>query len=94
VSVLQWRDVAERHAVQSRALAEAMRSTLELHGVGPVRLREILPVPLIGVDATALMIECALLTSSADRQRVGDAAGLARLAALLADGIVAWERSE
>jgi N-acetylmuramoyl-L-alanine amidase len=94
ISVMPWRDVAERHAVQSLALAEVLRSTLELNGLGPVRLREMLPTTLIGVDATGLMIECGELTSSAERARLADPAALARMAALIADGVRAWERSE
>jgi len=94
ISVMPWRDVAERHAVQSLALAEVLRSTLELNGLGPVRLREMLPTTLIGVDATGLMIECGELTSSAERARLADPASLSRMAALIADGVLAWERSE
>jgi hypothetical protein len=71
-----------------------LRSTLELHGLGPVRLRELLPTTLIGVDATGLMIECGQLTSSSERARLADPAALTRMAALLADGVRAWERSE
>jgi N-acetylmuramoyl-L-alanine amidase len=53
-----------------------------------------LPTTLIGVDATGLMIECGELTSSAERARLADPAALARMAALIADGVRAWERSE
>jgi len=94
IAVLPWREVAGRHAVQSLALGEALRSTLELHGLGPVRLREVLPATLIGVDATGLLIECGTLTSPAERARLADPAELERLAGLLADGLEAWERRE
>ena len=48
VIMLPWRDVALRHAVDSRSLAEAILTALELRGQGPTRLRERLPVPLLG----------------------------------------------
>jgi N-acetylmuramoyl-L-alanine amidase len=94
VTVVAWRDVAEEHAVQSRSLAEALLSTLDLRGFGPVRLREVLPATLIGVNAAGLMIECGMLTSPADRHRLAEPEGLRQIAAALADGVVAWERSE
>lgn len=94
VTVVPWRDVAEGHAVQSRSLAEALLSTLDLRGFGPVRLREVLPATLIGVNAAGLMIECGMLTSPADRHRLSEPEGLRQIAAALADGVVAWERSE
>src|SRR2546428_5869539 len=64
--VLPWRDVATRHAVRSRELAEAMLTAFELEGLGPARLREVLPYALLGVDAPGLVVECAVLTSDAD----------------------------
>ncbi len=94
VVMLPWRDVALRHAVPSRSLAEALLSSLELRGMGPTRLRERLAVPLLGVNAPCLVLECATLTSPADRERVTGEAGLRDLAATLADGIAAWQRNE
>src|SRR5258708_13738205 len=38
-SRFSWRDVATRHAVRSRELAESVLSALELAGLGPARLR-------------------------------------------------------
>jgi len=67
----EWRrlrDVALRHAVPSRALAEVLRARLELAGQGPVRIRERLPVPLLGVNAPGVVLELATLTSQAVRR--------------------------
>jgi N-acetylmuramoyl-L-alanine amidase len=92
--LLPWRDVAVRHAVPSRALAEAVLSALELRGEGPTRLRDRLPSALLGVNAPGMLLECATLTSPADRERVQQEAGLRDLASTIADGIVAWQRNE
>jgi N-acetylmuramoyl-L-alanine amidase len=94
VMLLPWRDVALRHAVESRSLAEALLSALELRGQGPTRLRERLAAPLLGINAPCLVLECASLTSPADRERVRSEGGLADLAATLADGVHAWQRHE
>ena len=87
VEVLPWRDVATRHAVPARALAEAVRAALELDGLGPVRVRERLALPLLGVNAPGLVLECATLTSPADRARVTSPEGLRALAASLATAV-------
>jgi N-acetylmuramoyl-L-alanine amidase len=92
--LLPWRDVAARHAVQSRSLAEAILSALELRGEGPTRLRDRLPCALLGVNAPGLLLECATLTSPADRERVQQEAGMRQLAATIAEGILAWQRNE
>ena len=92
--LLPWRDVAVRHAVQSRSLAEAMLSSLELRGLGPTRLREQLPYDLLGVDAPGILLECATLTSSADRERVTQEAGLEQLATAIAEGVAAYQRND
>jgi N-acetylmuramoyl-L-alanine amidase len=76
VAVLTWRDVATRHAVASRELAEAVLSSLDLRGQGPTRLREVLPSAMLGVNAPGMMLECATLTSDLDRQRVLESDGL------------------
>ena len=94
VSLLPWRDVALRHAVKSRSLAEAILSALELRGQGPTRLRERLTTPLLGVNAPGLVLECAALTAPPDRDRVRQEVGLRDLAATVADGIQAWQRNE
>ena len=94
VVLLPWRDVALRHAVESRQLAEAILSGLELRGQGPTRLRERLATPLLGVNAPGLVLECAALTSPGDRDRVRQEVGLRELAATLADGVLAWQRNE
>lgn len=92
--LLPWRDVAVRHAVQSRSLAEAILSALELRGEGPTRLRDRLPCALLGVNAPGLLLECAVLTSPADRERVQQETGLRELAATIAEGVLAWQRHE
>ena len=94
LTVLAWREAATRHAVESRALGEAILSSLELRGDGPILLRELLPYPLLGVDAPGLLLECATLTARADRERVGGRAGMAELAETIADGIQAYQRNE
>jgi len=94
LQVLQWRDVGTRHAVLSRELAEAVLSSLELHDQGPTRLREVLPSSLLGVNAPGLMMECATLTSAADRQRLAEPNGLGDLAASIAEGVQSYQRNE
>jgi N-acetylmuramoyl-L-alanine amidase len=94
VAVLPWREVATRHAVRSRELAEAVLSALELRGMGPARLRELLPYPLLGVNAPGLMLECATLTSAADRTRITDPQGLANMARAISAGLDAYRRAE
>lgn len=94
VRMLPWRDVALRHAVASRALAEAVLAALELHGQGPIRLRERLPLPLLGINAPGMVLECAALTTAADRDRVRQEGGLRDLAATVAEGVLAWQRNE
>ncbi len=94
VALLPWRDVATRHAVNSRVLAESVMSSLELRGLGPARLREALPYPLLGVNAPGLMLECGTLTSESDRARVMAAGGLRQLADAIAAGIEAYGGAE
>jgi N-acetylmuramoyl-L-alanine amidase len=94
LQLLPWREVATRHAVESRALAEALLSALELRGQGPTRLRERLPFGLLGVNAPGLLVECATLTSPQDRERVTQEEGLRELAVTLADGIEAYQRNQ
>ena len=94
IPLIPWRDVALRHAVAARELSEDVLSALELRSQGPTRLREILPHPMLGVNAPGLLLECATLTSDADRARVTGTRGLADLAATIAEGIEAWQRNE
>jgi N-acetylmuramoyl-L-alanine amidase len=93
VVLLPWRDVAIRHAVESRAFAEAVLSALELRGLGPARLRERLPFGLLGINAPGIVLECATLTSPGDRERVLQEQGLRELAASIADGVEAYQRN-
>lgn len=94
VEVRPWRDVALRHAVPARALAEALRARLELEGHGPVRIRERLPLPLLGVNAPGAVLEVATLTSPSDRGRLTVAGGLRALAASVAEAVAAWQRND
>ncbi len=94
MALLPWRDVASRHAVESRELAEAVLSALELRGLGPTRLRERLPLELLGVDAPGIVLECATLTSPGDRDRVTQEAGLRQLAHTIVEGVAAYRRNE
>lgn len=94
IVMLPWRDVASRHAVESRALAEAVLSSLELRGMGPTHLIERLPYPLLGVNAPGLLLECATLDSPRDRERVTHDDGLTALARAIVDGLDAYRRND
>jgi N-acetylmuramoyl-L-alanine amidase len=94
IEILPWRDVATRHAVRSREIAESLLASLELHGDGPARLYERLPVPLLGVNAPGLMLECGTLTSAADRARLDSDDGVRDLATAIAEGLEHWQRGE
>lgn len=94
IALLPWRDVALRHAVQSRAAAEAVLGSLARAGEGPTRLRERLLVPLLGVNAPGVVLDCATLTAPADRGRVTSPQGLRALAAAIAEGLVGWGMGE
>lgn len=93
IDVLPWRDAALRHAVESRALAERILGAIDLRLPGPTRLREMMPCPMLGVDAPGLLLECAMLTSEADRARITSARGLSELATAIVDGIEAFQAS-
>jgi N-acetylmuramoyl-L-alanine amidase len=86
-----WRDVAAHHAPASRALAGAIARTLDARGFGPARVRERMPIGLHGVNAPGAVLECAVLTSPADRARL-EGAGLHDLARAIADAIAEWAR--
>jgi len=92
IEILPWRDVATRHAVRAREIAESVTASVELRGDGPARLRETLPYPLLGVNAPGLLLECATLTSSDDRARLDSPGGVAELAASIAEGVETWQR--
>jgi N-acetylmuramoyl-L-alanine amidase len=94
VSLVAWRDVAVQHAVAARTLAEALSAALEQKGYGPARVRERLPVPLLGVNAPGVLLECATLSSPDDLARLMEPDGLRRLASAIADGVVAYQRDE
>ena len=92
--LLPWREVALRRAVLGRTAAEAILGALDAAGAGPVRLRERLMVPLLGVDAAGLMLDCATLSAIPDRIRVEDPRGLQDMAAAIAGGVARWARGE
>jgi N-acetylmuramoyl-L-alanine amidase len=94
VSLTPWRDVALRHAVDSRALGEAVTAALDQRGLGPARVRERLTRALLGVNAPGLTLECATLTSPDDRARVTAPEGLRDLASAIAEGLFAYQRHE
>jgi N-acetylmuramoyl-L-alanine amidase len=94
LAVIPWRDVALRHAADGRALAESVLGALDALGAGPVRLREWMPLHLVGVNATGISLECATLTSAADRARLAAPGGMAVLATGITDGLAAWQRNE
>jgi len=94
VEILSWRDVATRHAVRAREIGEALLATLELHGDGPTRLRERLPLPLLGVNAPGLMLECGTLTAPEERARLESPNGVHDLAVAIAEGLVHWQNGE
>jgi len=94
IAVLPWSDVATRHAVQARTLADAVLGVMELRGLGPTRLRELLAINLLGMNAPGIVLECATLTSPRDRARLERPKGLSELAAGIADGIVAYQRND
>ena len=92
--LVPWRDVGRRYAGSSRALADAVTEAMESRGLGPARVRERLPVALLGVNAPGLLLECATLTSADDLARVGTPDGLRSLASAIADGVIAWARHD
>lgn len=94
LSLTPWRDVALRHAVESRALGEAVTTALEQRGLGPARVRERLTVAMLGVDAPGLTLECATLTWAADRTRVLSPEGMRDLSAAIAEGLFAYQRHD
>jgi N-acetylmuramoyl-L-alanine amidase len=94
MSLVPWRDVALQHAVESRALGEAVTAALEQRGLGPAHVRERLTHALLGVNAPALTLECATLTSPEDRARVLAPDGLRDLAAAIAEGLFAYQRHD
>jgi N-acetylmuramoyl-L-alanine amidase len=94
IALLPWRDVAARHAVASRSLAEALLTAFELHGLGPTRLREHLAQAEIGVNAPSLLLECATLSSARDRATLASPSALADLATAITDGLEAYQRNE
>ena len=94
LELLPWRDAATSHAVESRDLAEYLVAALEHDGLGPMSVRERLPLALLGVTAPGVMLECGTLSNAAERARLLAPNGLRRLAAAITDGLLAWQRGE
>lgn len=94
MTLVPWRDVALQHAVDSRSLGEAVTAALEQRGLGPAHVRERLTHAMLGVNAPGLTLECATLTSPADRARVLSPGGLRDLAAAIAEGLFAYQRHD
>jgi len=94
LELLPWRDAATSHAVESRALAEDLAAALDRDGFGPMSVRERMPLPLMGVTAPGVLLECGTLSNAEERGRILAPNGLHRLAAAIADGLFAWQRGE
>jgi N-acetylmuramoyl-L-alanine amidase len=94
LELLPWRDAATSHAVESRALAEDLAAALDHDGFGPMSVRERMPLPLLGVTAPGVLLECGTLSDATERGRILAPNGLHRLAAAIADGLFAWQRGE
>jgi N-acetylmuramoyl-L-alanine amidase len=94
LEMLPWRDAAAAHAVESRGLAEVLAGALERQGFGPLGVHERMPVSLIGVSAPGVMLECGTLSNPEERGRLLAPASIRKLAAAIADGLIAWQRGE
>ena len=94
VELLPWRDAATSHAVESRELAQDLTAALEHDGFGPMSVRERLPMALLGVTAPGVLLECGTLSNAAERGRLLAPNGLHRLAAAIADGLIAWQHGD
>lgn len=94
VNLTPWRDVAYERAVESRGLAEAVTASLERAGFGPGTVRERLPLPLVGVSAPGVLLECGSLANPEERARLQSQAGLRDLARAIADGVIAWQKGD
>ncbi len=90
----RWRDVARRHGDESRALATSIARAFDARGLGSVRVRERLTVPMLGVNAPVVMIEVATLTSPEDRVRIEGADGPPAWSAAITDAVLEWQRHE
>ncbi len=93
VALLPWRDIALERAVESRGLAESVTAALERRGFGPTRVRERLPLALVGVQAPGVLLECGTLTNADERARLLAPGGLRALAVAIAEGVLSWQRN-
>ena len=94
VNLMPWRDVAYERAVESRGLAEAVTTALERAGFGPGTVRERLPLPLVGVAAPGVLLECGSLANPEERARLQSPVGMRDLARAIADGLLAWQKGD
>ena len=94
IEMLPWRDAATSRAVESRGLAETLVSALERQGFGPLSVHEHMPMAMIGVSAPGVMLECGTLSNPEERGRLLAPASVHKLAAAIADGLLAWQRGE
>ena len=84
LALVPWRDAAGRYASDSRGVAELILAALEADGRAPVRVRQLRVLPLEGANMPAVMLECGMLSSEAERARLSDPQALSRLADVLA----------
>jgi N-acetylmuramoyl-L-alanine amidase len=94
LELLPWRDAATAHAAESRDLAQDVAAALERQGFGPMRVRERLPMALLGVTAPGVLLECGTLSNAAERARLLAPNGLRLLASAITDGLIAWQHGE
>ena len=94
LGLLPWRYAALPRAVESRGLAESVTSALARNGFGPTSVRERLPFALLGVHAPGVLLECGSLTDPGEMSRLLSPGGLKKLAAAIADGVLAWQRGD
>jgi N-acetylmuramoyl-L-alanine amidase len=59
-----------------------------------MRVRERLPMALLGVTAPGVLLECGTLSNAAERARLLAPNGLRLLAAAITDGLIAWQRGD
>jgi N-acetylmuramoyl-L-alanine amidase len=53
-----------------------------------------LPLPLVGVAAPGVLLECGSLANPEERARLQSQAGMRDLARAIADGVLAWQKGD
>jgi N-acetylmuramoyl-L-alanine amidase len=84
LALVPWRDAAGRYASDSRGVAELLLAALEADGRTPARVRQLRVLPLEGANMPAVLLECGMLSSEAERRSLSDPEALGRLADVLA----------